>query len=121
MNHQLALVPPLPTPNIFFRQPLIPQLGSNPNFPLTSTSNPIEITQVIYVATTIALPIAGIILLLLLIYAGFLLMTSTNNPDQAEKARQIFSTSLVGFLLIFAAYWIAQILQIIFGIPIIGN
>jgi len=62
--------------------------------------------------------LAGIILFALLIMGGFELLTSGGNPEKAKKAQGRITSALIGFLIIFLAYWITQILEVIFGIKI---
>lgn len=65
--------------------------------------------------------IAGLILLIMLIHAGFVYLTSATNPDKTEEAKKKITLSLTGFFIIFASYWIAQALQVMLGIPILGG
>jgi hypothetical protein len=62
--------------------------------------------------------IAGLILFVFLIMGGFELLTSAGNPESAKKAQGKITSALVGFIIIFLAYWLAQALGIIFGIQI---
>jgi len=62
--------------------------------------------------------IAGLILFVFLIMGGFELLTSAGNPESAKKAQEKITSALVGFIIIFLAYWLAQALEIIFGIQI---
>jgi hypothetical protein len=62
--------------------------------------------------------LAGIILFALLIMGGFELLTSGGNPAKTKKAQGRITSALIGFLIIFLAYWITQILEVIFGISI---
>ena len=59
---------------------------------------------------------AGIGLLLMLIRAGFSFLTSAGDTKKLEQGKQQLTFALVGFLVIFGAYWIVQILGKIFGI-----
>lgn len=59
---------------------------------------------------------AGIALLLMLISAGFTLLTSAGDAKKLEQGKQKLTYALVGFLVIFSAYWIVQLAGIIFGI-----
>lgn len=63
-------------------------------------------------------PIAGLILLFMLIMGGLELMTSAGNPEGTKKGYQKVLWALVGFLLIFLSYWIIQILEAILGIKV---
>ena len=67
-----------------------------------------------------ALIIAGLVLFGMIISAGFTLLTSGGDPKKTEMGKTRLTHALVGFLIIFAAFWIAQILQVIFNIPILG-
>ncbi len=58
---------------------------------------------------------AGIGLLLMIIASGFTLMTSAGDPKKMEKGKATLTNAIIGFLIIFAAFWIVQIAGIIFG------
>ncbi len=62
--------------------------------------------------------IAGLILFAMLIFGGFELLTSAGNPESVKKAQGRITSALIGFLIIFLAYWLTQILEVIFGITI---
>lgn len=63
--------------------------------------------------------IAGLILFGFLVIGGFGLLTSAGNPDSVKKAQSKITSALIGFIIIFLSYWLAQILQIIFKIQIL--
>lgn len=60
--------------------------------------------------------LAGILLLLYLIFGGFQLMTSAGNPKAVESAKGKITNALVGFIIIFVSYWVTLILRIILGL-----
>lgn len=64
---------------------------------------------------------AGLVLLLNLIFGGISLMTSRGDPKAIEGAKGRITASLIGFIIIFAAYWIVQIAGAMLGIPAIQN
>lgn len=64
--------------------------------------------------------VAGLTLFGFLIFGGFQLLTSGGNPETVKKAQGKITSALVGFLIIFLAYWLTQILEVIFGISIFG-
>ncbi len=49
----------------------------------------------------------GIILLVLVLYAGFLWMTAGGNEDQVKKAKQYITNSVIGLIVIVAAFAIS--------------
>lgn len=59
---------------------------------------------------------AGIGLLLMLLSAGFNFLTSAGDPKKLEAGKQRLTNALVGFLIIFVAYWAVQMAGVIFGI-----
>ncbi len=58
---------------------------------------------------------ANIILFFLILLGGFTLITSSGNPEKQKQGSQTLTYSLVGFLLVFCAYWIMQIIGILTG------
>ena len=62
---------------------------------------------------------AGIILFVMIVWGGFEMLTGATDPKQQEAGKQRIVAGIIGFLLIFSAYWLAQLLQTIFGISIL--
>ena len=63
----------------------------------------------------IALSFLGAIFLLLIIYGGVLWMTAGGNEEQITKAKKIMIRSLIGFIIVIAAYAITYAVIAIFG------
>ncbi|KKU12178.1 MAG: hypothetical protein UX19_C0005G0010 [Candidatus Woesebacteria bacterium GW2011_GWA1_45_8] len=64
--------------------------------------------------------LAGLLLLLYLLFAGFTYMSSAGDPKKMEDAKGKITGALVGFLIVFVSFWIVQIIGRAFGIqPII--
>lgn len=64
---------------------------------------------------------AGLALLLYFLLGGFQLMTSSGDPKKAESAKQTLTNALVGFVIVFIAYWLVQALGSILGIEAIKS
>jgi hypothetical protein len=62
--------------------------------------------------------VAGVIFFLLITVAGFKFITG--GQKGAEDAKNIIQTALVGFIIMFAAYWVIQIVVLLTGINIPG-
>lgn len=58
---------------------------------------------------------AGIGLLLMIIRAGFTLMMSAGDAKKLASGRTALTNAIVGFIIIFSAFWIVQIAGTIFG------
>lgn len=61
--------------------------------------------------------ISGIVLFILVFYAGWLFIT--NESKGKEEAKNIMTAVLIGFILMFSAYWIIQIIKVITGADIL--
>lgn len=62
--------------------------------------------------------VAGLILFIYLILGGYGFLFSAGNPDSIKKAQDKITNALVGFLLIFIAYWLTQVIEVVFGVKI---
>lgn len=65
-------------------------------------------------------PIAGIILFMMLLFGGFQMLTGATNSKSMEEGKTRITSAIIGFIILFAAYWIAQLLELIFGIRILS-
>ena len=52
----------------------------------------------------VLLGILGIILVILIVYAGFLWMTASGDSDKVTKAKDIIRMAIIGLIIILAAY-----------------
>lgn len=66
------------------------------------------------------LTIAGLVLFGMLIGGGFTMLAGAADKESQEKGKKMITSALTGFVVIFLAYWIAQILQVIFKINILS-
>jgi hypothetical protein len=66
------------------------------------------------------LQLAGLILFGMLVMGGFTMLAGAADKESQEKGKKMITSSLTGFFIIFLAYWIAQILQVIFKINILS-
>ncbi len=55
-----------------------------------------------------AILVIGVVFGILIIYGGYLWMTARGNEDQAKKAMDILRTTVIGFILVIAAYSITN-------------
>jgi hypothetical protein len=62
--------------------------------------------------------VAGFILFFLLIAAGFKFITGATKGK--DEAKEMLEAALIGFIIMFSAYWIMQIVKIITGIDYLG-
>lgn len=67
--------------------------------------------------------LAGVIFLILLIFGGLSLIMAAGGGDaqKAEQGKKAVTAAIVGFLIIFASWWIIQLIETITGIKILGS
>jgi len=65
-------------------------------------------------------PLSGLVLFAMLVWGGFeILSKSSQGTKGLEAGKNRITAAIVGFLLLFATFWMAQIIEIIFGIVIV--
>ncbi len=65
-----------------------------------------------------AIGIAGGIAFLLLVFAGFQIMTSTGNPDRLKAAKELMTSAIMGLLMLIFSVFILRVIGVdILGIP----
>lgn len=68
-----------------------------------------------------AFVVSGIILVILIIAGGIGMISGagSQNPQKTAQAKQAVTAGVIGFIIIFAAYWIVQIIEILTGVVIL--
>lgn len=64
---------------------------------------------------------AGVALLLYFLTAGFKMMTAAGDPKKMQEAQVQIKNALLGFIIIFASYWIVQIAASLLGVGQISS
>ena len=65
--------------------------------------------------------ISGILILIYLIMGGFQLMLSAGDPKKVQGAWGKITNAVIGFVIIFVAYWVTQLVGKVFNISIINT
>jgi len=65
--------------------------------------------------------ISGIILLLMIVFSGFQMLTSAGNPKAMEAGQKRLVNAIIGFVIIFLSYWIVKFVGQMLGIESITN
>lgn len=82
----------------------------------------VQIADLVSIFLFNALAISGIIMLFLMIGGGIGMIAGAGqgNPESAAKGRQAVTAAAIGFIIIFAAYWIIQIVETVTGLNILN-
>lgn len=67
----------------------------------------------------IAFVLAGLILLFFFILGGIGMISSAgqSDPQKAEQAKKTLTSAILGFVIVFASYWIVKLIGQLIGIP----
>lgn len=85
--------------------------------------NPTQFGSIGAVLTTLLpnlLIVAGLLTFLYLIFGGFKYLTAGGDEKAVTAAKSMLTNAVVGLIIIFCAWWIIHIIEIIFGISILG-
>lgn len=63
--------------------------------------------------------VAGIILMFFLIAGGLGMIINAGNAEKLKQSSQTVTSAVIGYLIMFAAYWLVRIVEIVFGVKII--
>lgn len=64
---------------------------------------------------------AGIIVLFLIVGGGLIMIFNSGNKDAQANGQKIITGAIIGLVVLFASYWIVQIIQILTGVPILNS
>lgn len=80
-----------------------------------------NISDLISVIIKLSFVGAGILVLFLIAFAGVSIIMSagSSKPDSAAKGMQAATAALIGFVVIFVAYWIIRLVEIATGVSFI--
>ncbi|MFH1142497.1 MAG: hypothetical protein V1695_02180 [Candidatus Uhrbacteria bacterium] len=67
-----------------------------------------ELTTFIGTIINVVLGLSGVALVVLFVYGGILWMTAMGNKDQVDKAKRLLTNTIIGMIIIVAAYAIAD-------------
>ena len=82
-----------------------------------------SITSIVNIIVKNAFTIAGVIAFFLLIFGGFQFIVSAGSGDskQMEQSKKTITSAVIGLIVIFASYWIVQIIEVLTGIKLISK
>jgi hypothetical protein len=81
----------------------------------------VTIGNLVSIVISASFVIAGIILLFFLVIGGIGIIAGAgnDNPEQLEKGKKAVTSAVVGFIIVFVAYWVIRIIEVMTGVPFI--
>ena len=96
---------------------LIIKDGVGQNFSIKSPlrSEISDLSGLMNVLVSFIFPFAAVLLFVMLCYAGFVYISSEGSADKVNQAKAIITSSIIGLILLFLAFFIIRIVSAIFG------
>lgn len=69
-----------------------------------------------------AVILAGVVLFFLFLIGGFMMITGAgqSDPEKAAKGQKAVTAAVIGFIIVFASYWIIMIIEKLTGFNILN-
>jgi hypothetical protein len=79
------------------------------------------VKDVINAIVDIAVPVAVLCLVVLVVYAGYMLISSQGNPDKLKEGKEVLTNAIIGFFIIVLSVVILVLLSGTLGLGVYGN
>ena len=96
--------------------PIIPEAGS----PFSNLTN-LTVGGIISGAITLVMVVVALVFFFMLILGGLKWVMSEGDQKNVETARNQITNALIGLAIVFAAWAIIRLIEVLFGITIIGT
>ena len=72
---------------------------------------------------SVSLVLSGILIVFAFIFGGIGLISSagSNNPEAAAKGKKTITYAVIGFIVVFTAFWVIRYIEIVTGSTFITN
>ncbi len=108
--------------NMFVQKAYASSLGETLNSSISNLQNG-NVTskeELVSLIAKIAIPLSVICVVLLVIYGGYMLMTSQGNPDKLQEGKQVITNAIIGFVVILLCTGILLLISNTLGLNIYG-
>jgi hypothetical protein len=89
-------------------------IKDNYNTPIKQTSD--ISSKLISSFSSNAVIVGGVLFLIMAIVAGYHMLSNSGDAEKFAAGKDIITYAMIGFLLIFGAYWIIQLIQFMLGL-----
>jgi len=89
----------------------------------TRFGNDLGFGDLVSIILSNAIIIAGILMFILILVGGFgiIISAGSDNPEGAAKGKKAITAAVIGFIIIFASYWIIKIIETLTGLQILTS
>lgn len=65
--------------------------------------------------------VAGLIIFFMIVFGGFTIISNSGDSHKADEGKKIITSAIMGLAVLFASYWIIQLIQVVTGVPILNS
>jgi len=76
--------------------------------------------QLVSLFVSNAIIVAGVVLLFLIVFAGFTIISAGGNPQKVKQGQDMITAGVLGFIIVVAAFLIVRLIERSLGITILG-
>lgn len=63
----------------------------------------------------------GVVIFFMIVIGGFTIIAGAKDPHKIEEGGKTITSAIIGLLVLFASYWIIQIIQVVTGVRILSD
>lgn len=92
--------------------------------PVCAVCGQCSIADIFVVGNTVVeliLGLSGSVMLLMMVYGGFLFLTSSGNSSQIDKGKKAMLGAIIGVVIVFTAYTVVQFILGALGVPNVAD
>jgi len=95
-------------------------IGDNFNSPIGQTGG-VTLGDLVSIFISGSITVAGIIVIFLFVGGGISIIAGAgnNDPRAAAQGKQAITWSMIGFAVVFGAYWLIQLIETVSGVSIL--
>lgn len=64
---------------------------------------------------------AGLVIFIMIVIGGFTILSNSGNQEKTAEGAKTITSAIIGLLILFASYWIVQIIQVVTGVQILNS
>lgn len=64
---------------------------------------------------------AGLIIFFMILWGGFTIVTGGGDSHKIQEGQKVITSAIIGLVVVFASFWIIQLIQVITGIQITNS
>jgi hypothetical protein len=80
-----------------------------------------DLATIVNTVFPVIMVIAGLVLFAMIVSGGFTIFLSSGEPEKMKQGQSKITNGLIGLLIIFAAYWIVQLIEFSLGVNLLGT